>query len=126
MKKPIPLSLIYTNLDLNAFMLGESTVRLSSKFHLLITLFDKKYLVMFLVHRVLTSLHEYPFVPLLFSSSVKSSCSKTLLFLLSSLSQKRQSRVYVRAADRQCYSVKDGVCIHADKGKILMKAEILN
>jgi len=78
MKKPIPLFLVdlYTNLDLNALMLGASTVRWSSIFHLLlITLFEKKYLV-------LTSSHECSLVRLLFSSSVKSSCSKTLLTLL--------------------------------------------
>jgi len=79
MKKPIRLSLIYTTLDLNALMLRASTIHWSSKFHLLITLFEKKYLVISLEHRVLTSLHECPLVPLLFSSSVKSSCSKTLL-----------------------------------------------
>jgi len=47
-----------TNLDLNALMLGASTVRWSSKFNLLITLFEKKYLVISLEHRVLTSLHQ--------------------------------------------------------------------
>jgi len=57
-RKPIGLFLIYANLDLNALMLDASTVRRSSKFHLLITLFEKKYLVISLVHWVLTGLHE--------------------------------------------------------------------
>jgi len=79
MKKPVRLTLICTNLDLNAVMLGASAVCWYSKFHLLISLFEKKYLVISLVHRVLTSLHECPIILLLFSSGIKSSCSKTLL-----------------------------------------------
>ena len=74
MKKPIRLSLIYTNQDFKMLMLEASTVRWSSKFHLLITLLKKKYFTISLVHRVFTNLHECPLVPLIFSSIIKSSC----------------------------------------------------
>ena len=70
---------VLINGDLNALMLKTSTVCWSNRFHLLITLFEKKYLVISLVHWVLTNLHECPLVPLLFSSTVKSSCSEMLL-----------------------------------------------
>jgi len=40
-EKAHPAVLIYTNLNLNALMLGASAVHWSSKFHLLITLFEK-------------------------------------------------------------------------------------
>jgi len=52
-------------------MLGLSAVWWFSKFYLLITFAEKKYLVISLVHRVSTSLHECPFVHLLFSSGEK-------------------------------------------------------
>jgi len=77
MKKPIQLSLIFTKRDLNALMVRASTW--FNRFYLLITLFEKKYLVISPVHHVFTNLREYPLVPLLFSSTVKSSCRETLL-----------------------------------------------
>jgi len=51
-------STVQTNLQLESLMLGEAIVRWFSKFHLLITLFEKKYLVISLVHWVLTNLHK--------------------------------------------------------------------
>jgi len=41
MKKPIRLSLIKHNVELNAMMLDASTVRWSSRFHLSTTLLEK-------------------------------------------------------------------------------------
>jgi len=79
---PVVPYTVYTNLDLNAFMLEASTVHWSSKLHKLITLFEKKYWVISPVHRVLTSLRECFLVPLLYSSSLKSSRSKTLCWRL--------------------------------------------
>jgi len=51
----IRLSLVYTNLDLTALMLGTSIVCWSNKFHLLKTLFEKNNLVISSVYWVLKS-----------------------------------------------------------------------
>ena len=51
-------------------MLDASTALWSSTFHLFIILFEKKYLVMTLVHLAFMSLQECPLVPLQFMSNI--------------------------------------------------------
>jgi len=63
MKKPILVSLNLSNLPLNALTLVASTAPWSSRFHLEMTLFEKKYLRLSRVHLSLTSLQEWPLVP---------------------------------------------------------------
>jgi len=74
MKKPILLSLILDKLFLKAFRLGASTVRWSSRFNLLTTLFETKCLVTSLVHRVFLSFKQWPLVPFIVSSNDKRVC----------------------------------------------------
>jgi len=80
MKKPIRLLLTFCEQFLKALMLDASTALCSSTFHLLITLFEKKYLVMSLVHLAFMSLRECPLVSLQFMSNTNSSCSTTELY----------------------------------------------
>ena len=59
-------------------MLEAPTACWSSWFHLLITLFEKKYLQQSRVHRNLTIFQECPLVPLMLLSEVKSSFNLSL------------------------------------------------
>jgi len=58
MKKPILVYLSPFNLLLNVLMLVASTALWSNWFHLVITLLEKKCLLLFHVHLTLTNLRE--------------------------------------------------------------------
>jgi len=78
MKKPTLLSLILNKPFLNAFRLDTSTVRWSSRFYQLTTVFKKMPSdSLSLVHRVFLNFKQWPLVPIVFSSNINSSSIPT-------------------------------------------------